>query len=174
MATKKAASAAPLRKGGDWLDKWDPESKSWDSARAWKTLWITTFNLVLAFIAWFLVSALAPLLGDLGFDLTKGEKFWLVAMFGLSAGMLRIVWTFLPPMIGTRKLVWMTTAMLLLPLIGWSVAIQDNTTPYAILLLLSFLSGIGGGGVLRLHAEHVLLLPQVQAGRRARPPGWHR
>ncbi len=145
MATKKTAPPAPAPKGKDWLDKWDPEAKTWDSNLAWKTLWITTFNLVLAFIAWFLVSALAPILNSIGFDLSKTQLYWLVALFGLAGGGLRLIWTFLPPVIGTRKLVWITTALLLLPLVGWGIAVQDANTPYVVLLSLSFLSGIGGG-----------------------------
>lgn len=43
---------------GTWILEWNPEDpKRWDPALAWRTLWITTFNLTLAFIAWFVVSA---------------------------------------------------------------------------------------------------------------------
>ena len=36
------------------LATWDPEDpERWDSRFAWRTLWITTYNLTLAFIAWF-------------------------------------------------------------------------------------------------------------------------
>lgn len=132
------------RKGRDWLDSWDPET-NWDSKRAWQTLTVTTYALTLAFITWFLVSAVAPILSDLGFDFSSSQLFILAAMPGLAGGLLRVVWTFLPPIIGTRKLVTITTALLLLPLIGWAIAIQDPTTPYWVLIMLAFLTGIGGG-----------------------------
>lgn len=132
------------RRNREWLETWDPET-NWDPKRAWSTLAITTYSLTLAFITWFLVSAVAPVLADLGFTFSSSQLFVLAAMPGLAGGVLRIVWTFLPPILGTRKLVTITTALLLLPLIGWAVAIQDPTTPYWVLLVLAVLTGIGGG-----------------------------
>ena len=138
------ASASP--RGKEWLTNWDPENEqAWDSHLAWRTLWVTTFALTLAFSTWFLASALAPILTNLGFVLSKGQLYWLTAMPGLAGGSMRLLWMFLPPILGTRKLVTLTTALLLLPLIGWSLAIMDNTTPYWVLMSLAFLAGIGGG-----------------------------
>ena len=134
------------RKGSDWLPAWDPEDQAtWDSGRAWKTLWVTTFSLTLAFITWFLASAIAPKLNSIGFDLSSSQLYWLVAMPGLAGGTLRLVWTFLPPIIGTRKLVTYTTALFVFPLIGWGLAVQNPDTPFAVLLLLGALAGLGGG-----------------------------
>ena len=114
--TATGTPAPAARKGGDWLESWNPEdAENWDSARSWKTLWITTFNLTLAFISWFLASALAPKLKNLGFDISAGQLYWLIAMPGLAGGTLRLIWTFLPPITGTRKLVTITTALFLLP-----------------------------------------------------------
>ncbi|MEI6361822.1 MAG: MFS transporter [Actinomycetes bacterium] len=133
------------RKGSDWLPAWDPESADWDSGRAWKTLWVTTYALSLGFITWFLASAIAPKLNSIGFDLSQGQLYWLIAMPGLAGGTLRLIWTFLPPIVGTRKLVTLTTALFLIPLIGWGLAVQNPATPYSVLLLLGALAGIGGG-----------------------------
>ena len=145
MATPTAPQA-PVRTGRDWLDTWTPEDpEAWDSGRAWKTLWVTTFSLTLAFITWFLVSALAPQLNNIGFDLSTSELYWLTAMPGLAGGALRLVWMFLPPVVGTRKLVALSTVLFLIPLAGWGMAVQNPDTPYTMLLLLAFLAGIGGG-----------------------------
>lgn len=138
--------APKVRKGRDWLDNWSPEDpQQWDSGRAWKTLWITTFNLTLCFATWFLVSALAPKLNNIGFELSKSQLYWLVAMPGLAGGTLRLIWTFLPPIMGTRKLVTITSALLVLPAVGWGLAVQNPETPYAVLMFLAALAGIGGG-----------------------------
>lgn len=134
-----------VRTGKDWLSEWDPEDSSWDSTRAWKTLWVTTFALTLAFITWFLASALAPKLNSIGFDLSEAQLYWLIAMPGLAGGTLRLIWTFLPPILGTRKLVTLTTGLFLVPLVGWAMAVQSPSTPYAVLLLLGALAGVGGG-----------------------------
>lgn len=140
------AAPPPVRRGKDWLDSWDPEdAATWDSGRAWKTLSVTTFSLTLGFITWFLVSALAPILNSIGFTLTTSQLYWLAAMPGLAGGGLRLVWMFLPPIMGTRKLVWLSTALLLIPLIGWGIAVTNPNTSYTVLLLLAFLAGIGGG-----------------------------
>ena len=112
-------------RGADWLPTWSTEDlKDWDSGRAWRTLWITTGNLTLAFITWFLVSAIAPKLNSVGFNLSVAQLYWLAAMPGLAGGTLRLVWTFLPPIVGTRKLVTFTTILFVIPLIGWALAVQ--------------------------------------------------
>lgn len=133
------------RTSSEWLTDWNPEEGRWDPKLARKTGMISTFTLGLAFATWFLASALAPKLQGLGFNLTKGELYWITAMPGLAGGLLRIVWMFLPPILGTRKLVTLTTALLLIPLIGWGMAVQNPHTTYQHFLVLAFLSGIGGG-----------------------------
>ena len=140
-------SAEPsTRSGGEWLTTWDPENEaSWDRRLAWTTLTITTFTLTLCFASWFLASAIAPKLTNLGFDLTVNELYWLTSMPGLAGGLMRLVWMVLPPILGTRKMVTITTLLLLFPVLGWGVQVQDPTTPYWKLLALAFLSGIGGG-----------------------------
>lgn len=133
-------------KSGEWLESWDPENEeTWDSALAWRTLWITTFSLTMAFASWFLASAIAPKLTNLGFDFSDNQLYWLVAMPGLAGGLMRLVFMVLPPMLGTRKLVTLTTLLLLFPVLGWGIRVQDPTTPYWELILLAFVTGIGGG-----------------------------
>lgn len=163
--TTQAAPVPQARKGKDWLDSWTPEDPAkWDPGRAWKTLWITTFNLTLCFATWFLVSALAPKLNNIGFDLSKSQLYWLVAMPGLAGGTLRLIWTFLPPIMGTRKLVTITTAMLLLPAVGWALAVQNPDTPYAMLLFLAALAGIGGGAFSGFMPSTSYFFPKAKQG----------
>ena len=72
---------------GEWLVDWDPENEAtWDSPLAWRTLWVTTFCLTLAFVAWFLPSAIIPKLNPLGYQFTKDQLYWMAAMPGLAAG----------------------------------------------------------------------------------------
>ena len=116
---------AQPRRSGEWLEAWDPENEeTWDSHLAWRTLWVTTFALTLAFVAWFLPSAIIPKLNALGFTFTKSQLYWLASMPGLSAGFLRLFWMVLPPKIGTRKMIAATTLLLLLPMLGWGVEVQ--------------------------------------------------
>jgi NNP family nitrate/nitrite transporter-like MFS transporter len=141
-----SVTAPKTRSGKEWLDDWDPEdAASWNSGLAWRTLWVSTFALLLAFSTWFLASAIAPQLTALGFDLTKEQLYWLTAMPGLAGGTLRLVWMFLPPILGTRKLVTLTSLLLIIPLVGWGLAIQNPDTTFTTFLVLAFLAGIGGG-----------------------------
>lgn len=134
---------------GTWLRRWEPENAGfWQagaSGLAWRTLTITTLNLTMAFMAWFLVSALVVRLPQIGFKFSPSQLFWLAAMPGLAGGTLRLVHMFLTPMYGTRRVVSLSTLSLLVPLVGWFYAVQNPATPYWVLLVLAFLAGLGGG-----------------------------
>lgn len=136
-------------KDGTWLSRWEPENEAfWNgggSGLAWRTLTITTLNLTMAFMAWFLVSALVVRLPQIGFKFTPTQLFWLAAMPGLAGGTLRLIHMFLTPMFGTRTVVSLSTLSLLVPLAGWFYAVQDPSTPYWLLMTLAFLAGLGGG-----------------------------
>lgn len=128
------------------LHGWDPEDpEKWDSGIAWKTLWISTITLFIGFCTWYLVSAIAPMLNQIGFDLTKSQLYWLTSIPGLATGLFRLIFMFLPPVLGTRRLVTLSAFLFLIPMLGWFFAVQNTGTPYWYLLTLAFLSGIGGG-----------------------------
>ena len=128
------------------LTDWNPEdSQSWDSKIAWRTLAITTYSMIMAFCVWFLVSAIAPKLNDIGFHLSKEQLYWLTSMPGLSCGLIRLAYMFLPPLVGTRKLVGYSSLLYAIPMLGWFVAVQNPNTSYGVLLALAFACGIGGG-----------------------------
>lgn len=67
-----SATDPAAKKSRYLLTDWNPNDESkWDSKLAWRTLWITTYSLILAFCVWFLPSAIAPKLNLLGFGLDK-------------------------------------------------------------------------------------------------------
>jgi len=130
------------------LQGWNPnEPGSWNSRIAWTTLWTTTFNLVLAFIIWYLPGALIPTLGTLtGWNLSESQSYWLLAMPGLTGGFLRLVWMTLPPMIGTRKMLVLSSLLMLIPFVGWTWVVTLPTQPsYGLLVALALAAGLGGG-----------------------------
>lgn len=134
------------RSSKEWLPSWDPEDpEQWDKRLAWQTLWITTFTLTMCFVAWFLPSAIIPKLNAIGYHFTHAELYWLAATPGLAAGILRLVWMVLPPIVGTRKMVVATTLLLILPVLGWGVRSMAPSASYWELLILAFVAGIGGG-----------------------------
>ena len=144
---------------------WNPENPAqWNKTLAWTTVWLSTFSLTLGFCAWFLVPSLAPRLNEIGFSLTHSQLYWLVAMVGLSAGTLRILWTFLPPILGTRILVTLSTGLLLIPFFCWVYAVQHPDTPYWMLIIFALLSGIGGGTFSGLMASTNYFFPKHARG----------
>ncbi|HYF08264.1 MAG TPA: nitrate/nitrite transporter [Acetobacteraceae bacterium] len=168
MSTTLTPAPSASRAGGTWLQRWEPEDAAfWEregKARAWKTLAITTASLTMAFITWFVVSALVVRLPQVGFRLTTGQLFWLAAMPGLAGGTLRLVHMFLTPLYGTRHVVALSTASLLLPLVGWFYAVQDPTTPYWVLMLLAFFAGLGGGNFSSFMPSTSLFFPKRLQG----------
>ncbi len=149
MTAEAHKSEKHLKTDGTWLEYWDPEDeKLWKAGGAKLariTLTVTTLNLTMAFIAWFLVSAMVVRLPQIGFEFTAAQLFWLAAMPGLAGGSLRLVHMFLVPIYGTRHVVSLSTLSLLIPLFGWFFAVQNPDTPYWMLMLLAFLAGLGGG-----------------------------
>jgi len=166
MTTAETARASA--KSRSWLTQWTPEDATfWEQTGkrlAWRTLTITTANLTMAFIVWFVVSALVVRLPAIGFKLSTTQLFWLTAMPGLAGGTLRIVHTFLVPVYGTRHVVAISTLLLLIPAIGWMYAVQDVATPYWVLMLLAFLAGLGGGNFSSFMPSTSLFFPKRLQG----------
>jgi len=162
------SSAPALDLKGDTLSEWDPENEAqWEGGGkqlANRTLWVTTFNLLLAFAVWFVVSAMISRLGKIGYDFSTSQLYWLVAMPGLAAGTLRLVHMFLTPMFGTRKVVTFSTLSLLIPLIGWYFAVQNEATSYGVFLALAFLAGLGGGNFSSFMPSTSLFYPKKKLG----------
>ncbi|WP_333670975.1 nitrate/nitrite transporter [Elioraea tepidiphila] len=167
MATHSGATTAP-HSGGSWLARWEPENETfWEQTGkrlAWRTLMITTASLIMAFITWFVVSALVVRLPAVGFQLSTGQLFWLAAMPGLAGGSLRLVHMFLTPIWGTRAVVGWSTLSLLIPLIGWFFAVQNPATPFWMLMLLAFLAGLGGGNFSSFMPSTSLFFPKRLQG----------
>ncbi len=147
---------------------WNPEDVSfWQSQGskiAWRSLWLTTFCLILSFATWFMVSAIVVKLSGIGFKFTESQLFWLNAMPGLAAGSLRIVHTFLIPIFGTRLTVTISTLLLLVPCIGWGMAVQNPDTSYATFMVLGFLAGLGGGNFSSFMPSTSLFFPKRLQG----------
>lgn len=150
------------------IQTWQPnEPEFWESTAkpiAWKTLWITTFCLLLSFSTWFMVSAIVVKLSGIGFAFDKGQLFWLNAMPGLAAGTLRIIHTFLVPVFGTRKVVALSTLLLAIPAVGWGMAVSNPGTSYGTFMVLAFLAGLGGGNFSSFMPSTSLFFPKKLQG----------
>ena len=132
-----------------WLEKWEPENQEFwiaeGSKHARKTLWVTTFGLILSFATWFVMSAVIVKLPGLGFKFDTMQLFWLAAMPGLAGGTFRFIHTFLIPLYGSRVVITLSAFLKIVPMIWLAIAVQNPETPYLHFLLISFLCGLGGG-----------------------------
>ena len=149
MTTNVPAGSNPRE-----ITDWNPEDPGrWDSKLAWATLWTTTFSLTLGFMVWYLPSALAPMMQGAGMlgagETATSRAYWLVAMPGLAGGSLRLLWMIFPPIFGTRKMVIWSTVALMAPMVGWAWLLFGSETgvesSFPLLMVLAFLTGIGGG-----------------------------
>lgn len=148
--------------------EWQPnEPAFWESTAkpiAWRTLWITTYCLLLSFATWFMVSAIVVKLSGIGFKFAPQELFWLTAMPGLAAGTLRMVHTFLIPILGTRKTITISTLLLLVPAIGWGFAVSNPSTSFTTFMVLAFFAGLGGGNFSSFMPSTSLFFPKTRLG----------
>ncbi len=160
-------SSAP-QASPSWLNAWEPADPIfWEQTGrriAWWTLALTTFNLALAFATWFMVSAIVVRLPRIGFQFSTSQAFWLAAMPGLAGGSLRMVHTFLIPILGTRLTITWATLLLVVPCLGWGFAVQNPQTPYGVLLLLALLAGLGGGNFSSFMPSTSLFFPKRLQG----------
>jgi NNP family nitrate/nitrite transporter-like MFS transporter len=163
-----AAHAAPSAHSNPDVVRWTPEDpKFWaetGSRLASRTLWITTAALTLSFATWFMWSAIVVKLPSVGFTLTTGQLFWLVALPGLVGATLRIPYSFLVQLFGTRKVITVATASLLVPSVGVGLAVQHPGTPYWVLLLLAACAGLGGGNFSAFMPSTSLYFPKAKQG----------
>lgn len=143
------AAETPRAGRGRVLDIWTPEDKAfWElqgQAIARINLWISVPALFLAFAVWQLWSVMAVNLPALGFDYSTNQLFWLAAAPALSGATLRIFYSFMVPIVGGRRWTAISTASLLIPVIGIGLAVQDPNTSYPVMLTLALLCGFGGG-----------------------------
>ncbi|MFN8627565.1 MAG: nitrate/nitrite transporter [Candidatus Binatia bacterium] len=152
----------------DFSSHWNPEdARQWAAGGATlaaRTLWITTGALTLSFATWFMWSAIVVRLPDLGFNLSVGQRFWLAALPGLMGATLRIPYSFVVQMFGTRAVITLATASLLIPSVGVGFAVQDPTTPFWVLALLAVAAGVGGGNFSAFMSSTSLFYPKARQG----------
>ncbi|MBI2848598.1 MAG: NarK/NasA family nitrate transporter [Chloroflexi bacterium] len=150
------------------IERWEPEDPHFWQTAAWlvahRTGAITTLALGLSFATWFMWSAVVVHLNSIGFRLSVSELFWLAAMPGLSGATLRFIYSFLILRFGTRTVVTLGTASLLLPSIGLGLGVQNPATPFWLLLVLAALAGFGGGNFASFMSSTSLYFPRAKQG----------
>ncbi len=158
----------PLPDPGAEKPGWNPEDPVfWSEVAApaaRRALAITTAGLTLSFATWFMWSAIVVRLPDVGFQLSVSQRFLLTAVPGLVGATLRIPYSFIVQMFGTRAVVTLATASLLVPSIGVGLAVRDPSTPFWVLVLLAAAAGFGGGNFSAFMSSTSLFYPKAKQG----------
>jgi len=150
------------------LTRWDPEDPVfWETQGrriASRNLWISIPSLSLAFAVWMVWSVVVVNLPDAGFSFSTRELFWLSALPALCGATLRIFYSFMVPIFGGRRWTAISTALLLLPMLGMGFAVTDPSTSYLTFAVLALLCGLGGGNFASSMANINFFFPQAQKG----------
>ena len=129
-----------------------------------KNLWASVPALLLAFSIWIMWGVLVKYMREFGFSfgmldgLTQGTEayiaklkeinslyYTLPAIAGLSGATLRLPNSFLISLGGGRNVIFVTTALLLIPAIGTGMALSDINSSYLFFAVMALFSGFGGG-----------------------------
>ncbi len=150
------------------IKDWNVEDESfWNSKGrkiANRNLWSSIPALLLAFSIWIMWGVLVKYMKEFGFTfgmvegLVQGSEeyiaklkeinslyYTLPAIAGLSGATLRLPNSFLISLGGGRNVIFVTTALLLIPAIGTGIALSDISTSYMFFAAMALLSGFGGG-----------------------------
>ncbi len=150
------------------IKNWNVEDESFWVAKgkkiATRNLWSSIPALLLAFSVWIMWGVLIKYMKEFGFSfgMTEGlvpgsddyisklqeinsMYYSLPAIAGLAGATLRIPNSFLISLGGGRNVIFITTALLLIPAIGTGIALSDINTPYLFFAIMALLSGFGGG-----------------------------
>jgi NNP family nitrate/nitrite transporter-like MFS transporter len=150
------------------LNDWNPENEIYWNEKgkyiANKNLIVSIPCLLLAFSVWFIWSATAVNLNNIGFKFTTNELFTLAAIPGLTGATLRIFYSFCISIFGGRNWTVFSTLTLLIPSIGIGLAVQDTSTTYNYMLLLAALCGFGGGNFSSSMANISFFYPKKKQG----------
>ncbi len=150
------------------ITTWNPEDTAlWEQSErkvAYRNLLISIPALFLAFAVWMVWSVTVVNLPSIGFTFSTSQLFWLTAIPGLSGATLRIFYSFMVPVFGGRNWTALSTASLLLPMIGIAWFVQEPSTPYGVFALLALLAGLGGGNFASSMSNINFFFPKAKKG----------
>ena len=150
------------------LAHWDPENevfwKRWGERIAKQNLYTSTWALTLSFVAWTMWATIAAQLNHVGFHFTDNEIFTLAALPGLVGATGRLIYTYLPAVVGGRNWTLFSTALLLIPLIGLGNAVTNTATTYDEFVVLVAMIGIAGANFSSSMANIGFFFPKSEKG----------
>ncbi|WP_169738344.1 MFS transporter [Patulibacter minatonensis] len=170
-----AATPAPVRRDGRWIDDWNPDDERfWEDHGkkiAKKNLAFSIFAEHIGFSLWVIWGVIAINLANVGIALSLSELFWLTALPNLVGSFLRIPYTFAVPRFGGRVWTMISASLLFIPALllaivvpsGW-LADQSHDTQLWVLMLCAATAGFGGGNFSSSMANISYFYPERQKG----------
>ncbi len=142
-----APAATSGRKGGRWIEQWDPEDEQfWNETGeriARRNLLFSVLSEHIGFSIWTLWSVMVLFMGpEYGID--PAGKFFLIATATLVGAIIRVPYTFAVARFGGRNWTIFSAVMLLIPTIAAFVVMEPGTS-YTTFVLVAALTGVGGG-----------------------------
>ncbi|WP_295787816.1 MFS transporter [uncultured Veillonella sp.] len=150
------------------LKQWNPENEvfweQYGQKIARQNLIVSTIALTLSFCVWTLWSTIAVKLNSIGFSFTDEQLFTLAAIPGLIGATGRLLYTYMPGLVGGRNWTFFSTALLLIPLWGLATALQDPTTTYETFFIYVAFLGIAGANFSSSMANIGHFFPRARRG----------
>lgn len=150
------------------LTTWTPEDKTFWQAKgrpiARRNLWLSVPALLLAFAVWQVLSVTLTYLPNAGFKYSKEELFTLAGLPALSGATMRIIYSFVVPIFGGRRWTAISTASLLIPLIGLGYAVQDPNTPLWQMQMWALFCGFGSANFSSSMSNISFFFPKTEKG----------
>ncbi|KAA0930461.1 nitrate/nitrite transporter [Streptomyces apricus] len=144
--TAPSSSTAP-RKGGRWIERWDPEDEAfWKETGekvARRNLLFSVLSEHIGFSIWTLWSVMVLFMGP-EYGLTPADKFFIISMATLVGAVVRVPYTFAVARFGGRNWTIIAAGMLLVPTIAAFVVMEPGTS-FGTFLVCAMLAGVGGG-----------------------------
>ncbi|MEU9877245.1 nitrate/nitrite transporter [Streptomyces phaeochromogenes] len=144
--TAPSSSIAP-RKGGRWIEQWDPEDETfWKETGekvARRNLFFSVLSEHIGFSIWTLWSVMVLFMGP-EYGLTPADKFVIISMATLVGAIVRVPYTFAVARFGGRNWTIVSASMLLVPTIAAFIVMEPGTS-FGTFLVCAMLAGVGGG-----------------------------
>jgi len=150
------------------LHAWEPDNRAFwkreGEAIARRNLLLSIPALTLAFAVWSLWSVVVVYLPQAGFAFSTDQLFRLASLPPLCGAALRIVYSFMVPLVGGRRWTVISTMLLIVPAGGLGIAVQDPSTSYGTFVVLALLCGLGGGNFASSMSNISFFFPSTQKG----------
>ncbi|WP_232697534.1 MFS transporter [Brevibacillus daliensis] len=147
---------------------WNPDNPEfWESKGkkiANRNLWISIPNLLIAFGVWQIWSILSLSLIDAGFTYTTDQIFTLTAIPALTGAVVRPFYSIGITYIGGKAWTFLSTIILLVPVLGVGWALKNPDTPYTLMAIFAALCGLGGGNFASSMAAIGPFYPKAKQG----------